>query len=173
MLRSVEIALGVERVVKAPVDDRRNRDTGGDFLRRFRQEHHGHVAAIAPAEYADALWIDERLCLEPADAGDLVFDAQWDAQLTDALRLRASVVRTRGDLSVLAETADGSQARVQAGVREARLTLDSDGESVTLAYYSGYTYREVAELLTAPLPTIKTRLRDGLIRLRDCLGVAT
>jgi translocation and assembly module TamB len=66
-------------------------------------------------------------------AGDLVFDAQWDAQLADALRLRASVVRTRGDLSVLAETADGSQARVQAGVREARLTLDSDGEAVTLA----------------------------------------
>ena len=43
-------------------------------------------------------------------------------------------------------------------------------ESVTLAYYSGYTYREVAELLSTPLPTIKTRLRDGMIRLRDCLG---
>jgi RNA polymerase sigma-70 factor (ECF subfamily) len=44
-------------------------------------------------------------------------------------------------------------------------------ESVTLAYYSGYTYPQVAQLLGAPLGTIKTRMRDGLARLRDCLGV--
>jgi RNA polymerase sigma-70 factor (ECF subfamily) len=45
-------------------------------------------------------------------------------------------------------------------------------ESITLAYYSGYSYPEVAALLGTALGTIKTRIRDGMIRLRDCMGVS-
>jgi RNA polymerase sigma-70 factor (ECF subfamily) len=44
-------------------------------------------------------------------------------------------------------------------------------EAVTLAYYQGYTYAEVATSLNANTATIKTRMRDGIVRLRDCMGV--
>ena len=61
-------------------------------------------------------------------------------------------------------------AEEQGAVRECLETLtDLQLESVRLAYFNGYTYSEVATLLDKPLPTIKTRMRDGLIRLRDCL----
>jgi RNA polymerase sigma-70 factor (ECF subfamily) len=85
-----------------------------------------------------------------------------------ARRLAASSAETPYD-----EVVDEATARLEhQQVRRCLKGLTAlQREAIALAYYQGYTYREVAQLLDAALPTIKTRMRDGLIRLRDCLGV--
>lgn len=89
-------------------------------------------------------------------SGDLVFDARWDVTLAESLRARASLVRRAGDVSVIAETVDGQAARVQAGVREARLAVEADGEAVTA------TARWESERAGTADARLATRLaRDG------------
>ncbi|EGX55174.1 RNA polymerase sigma factor SigK [Streptomyces zinciresistens K42] len=71
------------------------------------------------------------------------------------------------------EVSEQVEARLEhEQVRRCLRTLtEIQRQAVTLAYYRGLTYRQVAEALKLPLGTAKTRLRDGLIRMRDCLGV--
>src|SRR6266566_2334674 len=96
-------------------------------------------------------------------AVDRVRSAQASAQR----EARAAVAATDYDVVV-------EEVETRLDAQRVRRCLDSlteiQRESVTLAYYGGYTYREVAALLGVAVGTVKTRMRDGLIRLRDCLG---
>ena len=60
--------------------------------------------------------------------------------------------------------------RVRAGPQVPGSLTELQAQLVGLAYFRGLSYPEVASLLEVKLATIKTRMRDGLIRLRDCLG---
>lgn len=64
-----------------------------------------------------------------------------------------------------------TRLEAEAVVRCLETLTATQQESVRLAYYDGLSYREVADRLGAALPTIKSRIRDGLIRLKTCLGV--
>ncbi len=72
-------------------------------------------------------------------------------------------------------TSDAATAALDAHrVRQAMESLtEVQREAVGLAFFGGYTHTEVARLLDLPVGTAKTRIRDGLIRLRDQMGVAS
>ena len=76
------------------------------------------------------------------------------------------------DHDVVAEEVATSLDRQQVLAALAQLTAPQR-EALSLAYYGGHTYREVAAMLDVPEGTIKTRIRDGLIRLRDLMGVTS
>ncbi len=135
---SLDVGAG-EALLAAPAGAQRER-AGGDAAAlvswepvRWRQGELRSAGRITGLPLAWLELIGGPQVSGSALSGDLVFDGQWDADLGATPRLRASLTRSRGDVSVLAEAADGTSTRVRAGVREARVSLATEGEDVTVS----------------------------------------
>ncbi|MFF2271843.1 ECF RNA polymerase sigma factor SigK [Agromyces sp. NPDC058136] len=123
------------------------------------------AARFDPARGAAAAWL---LTLAHRRAVDRVRSAQaaHDRDLRTGIRdlaVPVDEVAEAAEIAVEHERVSGALAELSAVQREC----------LALAYYGGCTHSEIAEHLGLPLGTVKTRLRDGMIRLRELLGVST
>jgi RNA polymerase sigma-70 factor (ECF subfamily) len=121
------------------------------------------AGAFDPNKGRATTWI---LTLAHRRAVDRVRSAQ-------AGRDRDARIGLRDLASEFDEVAETAEVRLEhERVEQAMKTLsEPQRNALQLAYYGGYTQAEIAERLQVPLGTVKTRLRDGMIRLRDALGV--
>jgi len=174
----------------------------GDLLRKVARGDEAAFSTLYDAVSARVFGLARRVLRDPAQAEEVAQEAfvevwrtasRYDPAKGSATSWIFTIAHRRAVDRVRSEQASADRVRrvateevpydevveeatarlEQQQVRRCMQTLtELQREAITLAYYQGYTYREVAELLEAALPTIKTRMRDGLIRLRDCLGVS-
>lgn len=149
----------VKKVVRDPT---LSRDTTQDVLTELWRT----APRFDPERGNAVAWI---LTLAHRRAVDTVRREQSARDRADVVGRREDAQRPFDDVSEAVTMADEhSQVR---GALDA--LTDLQRQAIELAYFEGMTYREVSERLDVPLGTIKTRMRDGMIRLRDALEVAT
>ncbi len=122
-----------------------------------------HAADYAAAKSAPLTWMT---AVVRNRSLDVVRRAREEPDIDDALA------------ASLADDAPGpdGQAQRRADVHDVHRCLEElDAEqrqSIALAFFHGLTHSELARHLGRPLGTVKTHIRRGLLRLRDCLGRA-
>jgi RNA polymerase sigma-70 factor, ECF subfamily len=192
-LVATEPKLGTRQAAAIDIDALMGRVAGGD---------QDAFAALYDAVASRIYGLVRRVVRDPTLAEDVAQDAlvevwrtaaRFDASRGSAagwiftIAHRRAVDRVRAERAVTDRERRSATASVpfdevieevtarleQQAVRRCLRTLTPlQREAILLAYYGGVTYREVAERLGTSLPAVKTRMRDGLIRLRDCLGVS-
>jgi RNA polymerase sigma-70 factor, ECF subfamily len=161
-----------------------------DALRALYDRHSGSVLALArrltgsddlAAEVVQEIFV--RLWNGPdrfdPDRGSLRSFLLADAHGRSVDLVRSEVARRRREERDFRESpavehdtpeSDVLAAATSNDVREALAALpDGERRAIELAYFSGYSYREVAEILGEPAGTVKSRIRAGLTRLRETL----
>lgn len=121
------------------------------------------AGAYDPASGTPLAWL---LTLAHRRAVDRVRSEQAVTQRES--RYGATTVETAADQ--VSESVIISDERRQVAACVDGLT-DLQRECINLAYYQGLTYAQVSERLSANLATVKSRMRDALNGLRNCLGV--
>ncbi len=140
-----------------------NRAHSEEVLQEVFLEVWQSAASFAPNRGQGRSWI---MTIAHRRAVDRVRSAQSSADRDEKAGLRE-----------LNTPQDGVEEKVELRIESRRVaraldTLpDAQREALTLAYFGGYSQSEIAALVGSPLGTIKTRMRDGLSRLRQEMGV--
>ncbi len=116
-----------------------------------RGSAHGWICTIAHRRAVDTVRSSAAARRRDSQEGlRMIQEEVVDVQEEGMMRVEAQRVKT----------AMGRLSRLQA-------------DAIRLAYFGGYSHSEVAKLLDIPVGTAKTRIRDGMIVLRDSLGVTS